>query len=120
MLKRLTQLDYDREMAFVALGPAGDLAGIARISADPDHESAEFGILVRSDLQGHGLGAALLAHLIDYARSDGLTRIEGMILDENRRMIELARELGFEISNHPEDDALELAVLDLRTAPESD
>lgn len=120
MLKRLTQLDYDREMAFVALGAAGDLAGIARISADPDHESAEFGVLVRTDLQGHGLGAALLAHLIDYARADGLKRIEGMILDENRRMIELARELGFRISNHPEDDALELAVLDLDVTASED
>ena len=113
MLKRLTQLDYDREMAFVALEENGHLAGIARISADPDHESAEFGLLVRTDLQGHGLGRALLAHLIDYARADGLRRIEGIMLDENDRMIELARELGFVVRDFADDSTLERAVLEL-------
>ncbi len=113
MLKRLTQLDYDREMAFVALEQSGDLAGIARISADPDHENAEFGLLVRTDLQGHGLGRALMTHLIDYARADGLRRIEGIILDENGRMLDLARELGFVIEDFSEDSTLERAVLDL-------
>lgn len=113
MLKRLTQLDYDREMAFVALEENGDLAGIARLFLDPNRESAEFAILVRSDLQGHGLGAALLSHLVDYARGDGLSRIEGMILDENVAMLELTRRLGFTVTDHPEDSSLELAVLDL-------
>ena len=118
MLKRLTQLDYDREMAFVAIEDEGALAGIARIIADPNRENAEFSILVRTDLQGQGLGAALLSHLIDYARSDGLSRIEGMILDENRRMLELARQLRFKITDHPDDSGLELAVLEL--APDAD
>lgn len=113
MLKRLTQLDYDREMAFIALGEDGSLAGIARLSADPNHESAEFGLLVRSDLQGRGIGGALLSHLIDYGRADGLKRIEGIMFDENAKMVELARTLGFKVSDHPDDSTLEIAVLDL-------
>ena len=84
-----------------------------RISADPDHESAEFGLLVRSDLQGLGLGHALMRQLIDYARADGLSRIEGIMLDENDKMIELARELGFAIGDFPQDNTLERAVLEL-------
>lgn len=114
MLKRLTQLDYDREIAFVALDEDGGLAGISRLSADPDHEVAEFGLLVRSDLQGQGIGWALMSHLIDYGRADGLSRIEGIMFDENDRMIGLARELGFSIVQHPDDTTLELAVLTLQ------
>ena len=114
MLKRLTQLDYDREIAFVAIGEDGSLAGISRLSADPNHESAEFGLLVRSDLQGRGLGWALMTHLIDYGRADGLSRIEGIMFDENDRMIDLARDLGFVIHDHPDDRTLELAVLTLK------
>jgi acetyltransferase len=114
MLKRLTQLDYDREIAFVALDEKGALAGISRISADPNHESAEFGLLVRSDRQGQGIGRALMSHLVDYARADGLSRIEGIMFDENDKMIELARNLGFVIHDHPDDSTLELAVLTLK------
>ncbi|WP_421760861.1 GNAT family N-acetyltransferase [Devosia sp.] len=96
MLVRLSQLDYDREMAFVALNPqSGKLAAIARISADPDHETAEFGILVRSDLQGNGLGRGLMRHLIAYARADGLHRIRGTVLRENTAMLQMAAALGF-------------------------
>ena len=113
MLKRLTQLDYDREMAFVAIEDSGGLAGIARLFSDPDRQSGEFGVLVRTDLQGHGLGAALLSQLVDYARADGLARIEGIMLDENERMIELARSLGFEIRDHADDSSLEHATLEL-------
>ena len=114
MLKRLTQLDYDREIAFVALDGNGALCGISRLSADPNHESAEFGLLVRSDRQGQGVGRALMSHLIDYGRADGLSRIEGIMFDENDKMIDLARDLGFVIHDHPDDSTLELAVLTLK------
>lgn len=96
MIVRLSQLDYDRDIAFVALeADTGDLAGISRFASDPDHQSAEFGIMVRSDLQGLGLGAALMRQLLDYARADGLTRIDGLILRENAAMLDLAARLGF-------------------------
>ncbi|MEP9373655.1 bifunctional acetate--CoA ligase family protein/GNAT family N-acetyltransferase [Mesorhizobium sp. KR1-2] len=114
MLLRLTQLDYEREMAFIALDIAnGDLAGIVRLSADPDHEVAEYAILVRSDFQGKGVGWALLRHLIDYAAADGLKRIEGIILNENTKMLGMCRELGFTIRHHPSELGLSLATLPL-------
>ena len=72
MLKRLTQLDYDRDMAFVALEPeTGKLAGVGRLSCDPDRAVAEYALLVRTDLQGHGLGWALLKQIVDYATVGG-------------------------------------------------
>lgn len=113
MLKRLTQLDYDREIAFVALRGDKDLAAIGRLSADPDHVKAEYALLVRTDMQGQGLGWAMLRHLIDYARADGIKQIEGMILAENTRMLSMCREFGFDVGHHPEEPGLMLAALNL-------
>jgi acetyltransferase len=109
-LLRLTQLDYDREMAFLALEPNGDVAGIVRVYADPDHEAGEYAILVRSDLHGHGVGWALLQHMIDYATADGLKRIEGIILAENTKMLEMCREMGFSIRLHPTEHGVVIAT----------
>jgi len=113
MLVRLTQLDYDRDIAFVALEGtgSGDLAGIARYAADPDHEAAEFGVLVRSDLQGLGLGTVLMRRLIDYARADGLSRLDGQILRENTVMQALCRDLGFTLDADPAAPTLLRATL---------
>jgi acetyltransferase len=97
-LIRLTQLDYDRDIAFVALAqPAGDLAGIVRYSSDPDKVAAEFGILVRSDLKEHGLGRLMLSLLIERARDQGICALYGDVLSENKAMLNLALALGFEI-----------------------
>jgi acetyltransferase len=92
---RLTQLDYDRDMAFVALTDQGALAGVSRLAVDPDHRTAEYALIVRSDLQGGGLGTALMNILIDYARADGIRRLEGLVLGENTGMRALAKRLGF-------------------------
>ena len=98
MLVRLTQLDYDRDIAFVALErPSGDLAGIVRYSSDPDRVRAEFGVLVRSDLKHRGLGRLLMLRLIAYARAEGIGELCGFVLRENTQMLALCRELGFEI-----------------------
>ena len=98
-LARLTQIDYEREMAFVATacGPDGteETLGVARATADPDNVEAEFGIIVRSDLKGEGLGELLMHKLIGYLRSRGTRRLVATVLRENARMIELARDLGF-------------------------
>ena len=100
LLVRLTQLDYDRDIAFVALDqPAGELAGIVRYAADPDRRSAEFGLLVRSDLQGNGLGFALLQHLVGYARAQGIVELIGVVLRDNQDMIALCRRMGFELDD---------------------
>ena len=114
MLKRLTQLDYERDMAFVALDEAtGEMAGIGRISCDPDKTVGEYALLVRSDLQGHGIGRELFQRLIDYARSEGIGRIEGFIHSDNRKMLTLSHELGFALSHHPDDAALWVASLEI-------
>ncbi|HJV96661.1 MAG TPA: GNAT family N-acetyltransferase, partial [Albitalea sp.] len=99
-LARLTQIDYAREMAFIALAPGPDgvdqTLGVVRALADPDNVVAEFGIVVRSELKGGGLGALLMEKMIGYLRSQGIQRLVATVLRENDRMLALARELRFE------------------------
>ena len=114
MLIRLTQLDYDRDIAFIALeGASGDLAGIVRYASDPDREAAEFGLLVRGDLQGLGLGTTLMHLLIDYGRAERLKSLDGLILTENSRMTTLCRELGFTLASVASDPVLVRATMNL-------
>ncbi len=98
-LARLVQIDYEREMAFVAVaaGPDGaeQTLGVARAVADPDNQEAEFGVIVRSDLKGRGLGWLLMDKLIRYQRGRGTLRLVGDVILENTRMRELACRLGF-------------------------
>jgi acetyltransferase len=115
MLRRLTQLDYDRDMAFVAIAePSGELAGIGRLSSDPDRIAAEYGLIVRTDLQGQGLGRALLSRIVDFARAEGIGRVEGMVLGENDTMLSICRQLGFGVRYLPDDPGLVRVSLDLR------
>ena len=117
MLVRLTQLDYDRDIAFVALERhSGDLAGIVRYSAEPDGDVAEFAILVRSDLKGRGIGRALMNQLIDYARSEGIGQLYGHVLRENDAMFGFCRSLGFSFSDVPDDAMMIRAELPLEPA----
>jgi acetyltransferase len=113
MLVRLTQLDYDRDMAFVALAPDGTLGGVSRISCDPDHTTGEYALLVRSDLHGRGIGTTLMRILIDYARADGLKALEGMILTENAAMRDLMRRFGFDFALEPDDPGVVMSRLSL-------
>jgi acetyltransferase len=101
-LAQLTQIDYAREMAFVALKEGtGELLGVSRLVLDPDRTKGEFGILVRSDLQGHGLGWNLMNALMNYARSEGVEEITGFVHIENQLMLKMASELGFEAHHVP-------------------
>jgi acetyltransferase len=96
LLIRLTQIDYDREMALIGFRDGDELPlGVVRIYADPDGVSAEFAILVRSDVHGHGLGTALMHRIIEVARGRGLSRLVGSVLRDNTRMLRLVREMGF-------------------------
>ena len=99
-LARLVQIDYAREMVFIAVGTAADgrpqTLGVVRAMTDPDNVAAEFGVIVRSDLKGAGLGRLLMRKLIDYLRTQGTARLEATVLDQNDRMLKLARGLGFE------------------------
>jgi acetyltransferase len=115
-LARLTQIDYEREMAFVATTTGADGApetlGVVRAAADPDNVEAEFGIVVRSDLKGAGLGGRLMDALIDYLRRRGTQRLTATVLSENQRMLDLGRRLGFTVGPRSEDGtrALTLAL----------
>lgn len=98
-LARFTQIDYDREMAFALIEPNGrDFLGVVRLAADPDNIQAEFAVLVRSDLKGHGLGRMLMDHLIQFARKRGIQRLFGEVLQENKLMLSLCRDLGFSLN----------------------
>ena len=94
MAARLTQIDYDREMAFLLLD-GKDLVGVGRLAADPDFEQAEFALVVASDRQGRGYGTLLLNHVLHYARARGIERVIGHVLRENQKMLELTKRLGF-------------------------
>ncbi|TSD85490.1 bifunctional acetate--CoA ligase family protein/GNAT family N-acetyltransferase [Mycobacterium sp. KBS0706] len=113
---RLTQIDYDREMALVA-EEAEDgrpvLLGTVRIVADPDNVAAEYGIMVRSDLKGQGLGYRMMTEVIAYARSRGLARISGEILRENATMLRMAEELGFKRETVPDEPGLVRVTISL-------
>ncbi len=97
---RLCQIDYDREMAFAAIEGDGAIAGVARISFDPQFETGEFAVLVRSDLQRRGIGRALLTDILAYARSRGAAQVWGDVLPDNAAMLAFVRELGATIEPH--------------------
>ena len=100
-LARWTQIDYDREMAFIATRPGAagpETLGVARAVADPDNITAEFAVVVRSDLKGQGLGALLMDKLLRYCRARGTQQVVGEALPDNQRMLELARRLGFTLA----------------------
>jgi acetyltransferase len=115
-IARLTQLDYARAMAFVAFDEATDeLLGVVRIHSDSIYENAEYAILLRSDLKGRGLGWALMQLIIEYAKSEGLKRISGQVLQENSAMLNMCRELGFAVKSDAADHTLCDVTLELRT-----
>ncbi|WP_157685828.1 bifunctional acetate--CoA ligase family protein/GNAT family N-acetyltransferase [Robbsia andropogonis] len=112
-LARMTQIDYDREMAFIATteiaqadggAPTSVTLGVVRAVADADNETAEFAVLVRSDRKGLRLGALLMQRIIAYCRARGTRAIVGEVLAENTRMIKLARTLGFVVERSDEPD----------------
>ncbi len=114
-LARLTQIDYAREMALVAIeatdGGEGDTLGVVRAVADPDNVEAEFAIIVRSDLKGRGLGRLLMQRIIEHARRQGLKRLIGDVLQGNRAMLELAQHCGFTVdAGHSDDEVVRLVL----------
>ena len=101
MLARFTQIDYDREMALIAVvHPQGEETeiGVARYVTNPDGLSCEFAIVVADPWQRRGIGRRLMTQLMETARSYDLERIEGDVLANNTDMLKLARKLGFAIS----------------------
>ncbi|MDB5565724.1 MAG: family acetyltransferase [Tardiphaga sp.] len=106
-IARLTQLDYARAMAFVAFDEAtGEMVGVVRLHSDSIYESGEYAILLRSDLKGRGLGWTLMQLIIEYAKSEGLKRISGDVLQDNTVMLAMCRELGFDVKTYASDASL--------------
>jgi len=111
MAARLTQIDYDREVALV-VEPAGtkEIWGVVRYAADPDMERAEYAITVRSDMKGQGLGYLLMSRMLEIASDRGLSEIFGSVMRENEPMLKMCRELGFAIGEYPEDPEIARVV----------
>ncbi len=114
-MARFTQIDYDREMAFIATAPGSDgvpeTLGIVRTVTDFDNFSAEFSIVVRSDLKGEGLGSLLMRKMIRYCRERGTAEMVGQVLADNADMLRLARHLGFTSRHAPDYDTIEVRLI---------
>jgi len=118
MLVRFTQIDYEREMAFIATIVEGGREveiGVARYVTNPDGETCEFALVVTDTWQRRGLGRRLMEMLIEVARLRGLQAMVGHILAHNRGMLELCTDLGFAIGESPEGPTLRRAMLPLGT-----
>ncbi len=112
-MARLTQIDYDREMAFVASRETnGETVGVARLVCENDTEG-EFAVIVQSDVKGRGVANHLMRRLIAWARVRGLATIIGQILSDNAPMLAFARHLGFVLKRMPDDPEVVEARLDL-------
>jgi acetyltransferase len=117
MTARLTQIDYDREMAFIATvqhSGAELEVGVSRYATNPDGESCEFAVVVADAWAGKGLARRLMLALIDTARSRGLRYMNGTFLASNARMLKFVTKLGFVLSSDPDDNTIKLGVLKLR------
>jgi acetyltransferase len=113
LLARFTQIDYDRDVALVALEGQGSeerMLGVGRLMGDPDGREAEFAVLVGDPWQGQGIGAALMESCLAIARERGFRSIWGIALKENTQMLALGRKLGFEIKHSPGSDDYELRL----------
>ncbi len=108
-LAQFTQIDYAREMAFIAAAGNADgeseTLGVVRAWTDPDNISAEFAVIVDDSMRGEGLGHALMRKIIDYARQQGTLEIRGTVLSDNTPMRKLATRLGFRSHYSPADQA---------------
>jgi acetyltransferase len=122
MLARFTQVDYDRELALVALvadaaTPAGvTLIAVARYIENPDRASAEYAIVVADAWQARGIGRLLMHELVAAARAKGLERLEGAVLRQNRGMLAFVERLGFAVRDDPDDPEQVQTTLTLRAA----
>jgi acetyltransferase len=107
MLARFTQIDYDREMAIVAVVPGEDgedsFLGVARYVTNPDGSSCEFALTVADEWQARGVGPKLMDRLMDIARQRGLATMMGEVLAQNSRMLRMCKRLGFRSMRSPED-----------------
>jgi acetyltransferase len=113
MLAMLTQIDYDRHMALVAMDPSAGpekMLGVARIIMDPDGRQGEFSIMIGDPWQGCGVGAQLLLNLLKVAGRRGVERVWGTVLSENIHMQRLGKKVGFDVRFNAEEGAYDLNI----------
>ena len=119
-LVRFTQIDYDREMALVALVPDEDgkekQIGVARYTMAPDDRTCDFAIVIADEWKGRGLGTILMEALMEAARSRGLQEIQGDVLQDNGGMLHLMKKLGFQKKSSREDPSLCLVTRNLQSS----
>ncbi|PIJ49168.1 protein acetyltransferase [Erwinia sp. OLTSP20] len=121
-LANMTQIDYDREMAIVAVREwqhQPEIIGVTRAISDADNIDAEFSVLVRSDLKGLGMGRRLLEKMIAYTYEHGLKQLNGITMPHNQGMIALARKLGFSVDIHLDDGIVGLSLSLTKKSAES-
>ncbi|MDH3750994.1 MAG: GNAT family N-acetyltransferase [Gammaproteobacteria bacterium] len=119
MLVRFTQIDYHNEMALIAAtsNDAGEeQIGVARYTTNLDKTSCEFALAVSDKWQGRSIAHHLMKNLMEVARDRNLERMEGHVLTENSKMLELVASLNFEIKNDPDDSAIKLVAARLQTS----
>ncbi len=116
MLMRFTQIDYHYEMALIAVTEEDNHElelGVARYVTNPDKKSCEFALVVNDKWQRQGIGHRLMHHLMEVARDRGLVKMEGEVLSNNFKMLDLMKSLNFTITTSPEDSSIKQVVVDL-------
>ncbi|MFN3657611.1 MAG: GNAT family N-acetyltransferase [Pseudolabrys sp.] len=118
LIDKLIHYDPTSAMAFVAIEEAtGKLLGVVRLHDEPDGKTAEFAILLRSRLKGHGLGWLMMKHMIANAKDKGLKTVRGQVLAENTTMLQMCRELGFHSADDPAEVGVKVLDLPLDEVP---
>jgi acetyltransferase len=101
-------------MAFIAVNEStGEMLGVVRLHSDADYDTAEFAILVRSDQKGHGLGWQLMQLIIAYARAQAIRSVHGQVLQENAAMLDMCRNLGFQVKPDSQERSIVVVTLSL-------
>jgi RimJ/RimL family protein N-acetyltransferase len=114
LIDKLVHYDPGKAMAFIAIAEArGRMLGVVRLHDEPDGESGEFAILLRSRLKGHGLGWLMMKHMIANAKEKGLRTVRGQVLSENLTMLQMCQELGFHIADDPNEHGVKQVFLPL-------
>jgi RimJ/RimL family protein N-acetyltransferase len=117
LLDKLINYDPARAMAFIAVDEQSrKMLGVVRLHDDTSGESAEFAVLVRSRLKGHGVGWLLMKRMIEYSKRKGLRTVRGQVLSENAAMLAMCAELGFHIADDPDDFGVKTVTLPVGTA----
>lgn len=118
LVDKLIHYDPKHAMAFAAIDEeSGRLLGVVRLHDDPNGREAEFAVLVRSKLKGHGLGWILMKHMIAYAQERDLEAVHGEVLPENATMLTMCAELGFHVADDPDERGVKRVTLPLAEVP---